>query len=156
MEGRGTSDFAEHLRAADLLLTTVFHVGAIETSLSRLSIERPLVVVSICPDWGGPFKEAMRKGGLTVIHVDPGAPARFRALLDPPEHDCLRFLSVDELGEAGAGAVEGALYLTAAAQRLLDSQDLDLVRPAGSVLSVESVRDVVEAVIRLNLRMEKE
>lgn len=144
--------FRRALCEADLIVTTVFHAGIVESYLARWRADRPLVVVSISQEWCRPFQDAIRCGGLTVVSVHPEFPQRLRLVLGATEEDRLRFLPVEQFQEAGADSVEGSLYFTVAARRVLGAQNLETVTlPGVPLLSRAAVVAVTEAVIRVNL-----
>jgi hypothetical protein len=141
-------DLAATLEGVDFVVTTVYHATAVEALFSRLSLDCPLVVASISPDWPVPLQAALCEGGLTVVHVDPRAPDRFRLLLDTGECGDLSFLSVDEIGDSGPDSLPGSVHVTVAAQRHLKWESPNMLRSTVPLLSRETVCDVIEAVVR--------
>lgn len=150
------SSLVEKVEPADLVVTTAFHAAPLWSLLERSSLERPLVVVRVNPDWRLILQQAMKARGLTVVYDDPASADRFRLLLEAGDGDRLRFANVADRDRwARASGEEGAVYLTHAARKAADTGGLDILRPPSSLFSTEMTRELVEVMIRLNLQDRK-
>jgi len=138
------------LRDADLVVTTAFHAVLVLRVAGAL--DKPLVVVSAHPDLTHAIKQHLRTGELTVVCADPQFGERVRFVYGGAHRDQIRIVRADDAPAVARLDRAVPVLLTRAARRiLLDDAELRMITPHSPTLSSGSVRELFEAIIRLNM-----
>ncbi|HXG71562.1 MAG TPA: GntR family transcriptional regulator [Gemmatimonadaceae bacterium] len=148
----GSSE-ASRLRAeigeVDLIVTTAFHSALVHQMTE--GIATPLVAVSAHPDLGRAIQQRIRQGALTVVCVDPRFADRIRSVYSGGHADRVHTVLVKDNSAVNQLNRSEPVLLTRAARRKLEDLDLPMIVPHSPTLSFESVRELSEVIIRLNL-----
>jgi len=139
----------DKLSEVDLVVTTAFHSSHVRQITEGM--HSPLVAVSAHPDLGRAIRQKLRDGGLTVVCVDPRFAERIRSVYGVDHANEVRTVSVNDSWAVNQLDQSDPVLLTRAARRKLEDMDLPMIVPHSPTLSFESVRELSEAIIRLNL-----
>jgi DNA-binding transcriptional regulator YhcF (GntR family) len=139
-------------RDADLVVTTAF--DAPEVAPVAEALGKPLVAATVNADLVAAVKRKLRSGSLTVICADPAFGRRFalqyQDLVVPGT--TLRVIEADDRRSIAALDRSDPVLLTRAARDRLGKVNLPLVFPHSPTISASSAQEIVELVIRWNLR----
>ncbi|MFL5385451.1 MAG: GntR family transcriptional regulator [Longimicrobiaceae bacterium] len=140
------------LRDADLVVTTAF--DAREVAPVAEALGKPLVAATVNGDLVAAVKRKLRSGSLTVICADPAFGRRFalqyQDLVVPGT--TLRVIEADDRRGIAALDRSDPVLLTRAARQRLGKVNLPLVFPNSPTISASSAQEIVELVVRWNLR----
>jgi len=133
----------------DLVLTTAFHSAHVHHITEGMPA--PLVAVSAHPDLGRAIRQRLAEGELTVVCVDPRFADRIRSVYSLDHADRVRTVRVSDVWAVNNLDPAEPVLLTRAARRKLEDVELPMIVPHSPTLSFESVRELSEVIIRLNL-----
>lgn len=141
----------ETLRAAlaevDLVVTTVYHAADIRAVAEGLG--KPFAVVRLRREVVDELRRSAVDRGLTVVYVDPGFVDRVRMLFAAPIE--VRGISAHDRAAIARLAPSEPVLISTAARRALDGIPLPPPLSPGAMISTESVHELIEIIIRLNL-----
>jgi DNA-binding transcriptional regulator YhcF (GntR family) len=149
-DGSDTAALPWELRSADVLVTTRAHADLAQKLSARL--DRPAVVVTMCPDLFAGTAELLLQGPVYYAVTDPRFEAKLRqAFAGVPGAENLRTL-VHGRDDLGAIPADAPTYLTRLTRRHVDDVPL-LTRlvPEAHIISPESARELLAFVVRANL-----
>jgi DNA-binding transcriptional regulator YhcF (GntR family) len=142
----------ETLRAAladaDLVVTTLYHAADIREVAEGLG--KPFAVVRLRREVVDELKRSAAGRGLTVVYVDPGFVDRVRLLFDAPID--VRGISVHDRAAIGKLTPSEPVLVSTAARRALAGIALPPPFSPGAMISTDSVHELIEIIIRLNLQ----
>jgi len=139
-------------RDADLLVTTSFHAAAVRKIAEEL--DKPMVVMTIHPEVIAAINARFeRDEDLTVICVDRAFGERVRSIV--PQAFRSRVQVIPTTDEEAISALDRSqpVLLTRAAREQLPDLDLRLIVPIAPSFSVETARDITQALVRLNMEL---
>jgi DNA-binding transcriptional regulator YhcF (GntR family) len=138
----------EPVRDAELLVTSLYHVGVVAPMAERW--RKPLVVVRLCPDAILRLRDWLRDHELVVIHVDPRFPDRMRAIVNGQGE---RVRAISARDRAGVAALDPGqpVVISPAARRLLQGVPLPPSLIDGGIISNDSAAELIDLLIRFNL-----
>lgn len=142
------------LRAADLVVTTAFH--AREVAVLAGALGTPMIAATVNPDMVAAVERQLRRGGLTVICVDPRFGRRIRTQYHQfvTEGNPIRVIHVEDAPAIAALDPTEPVLLTRAARERLGRVDLTPVFPHSPTISANSVLEIAHFLIRFNLEAE--
>jgi PAS domain S-box-containing protein len=150
-EERGSQrELAAAIRAADLVVTTHFHAGAVR-ALARMT-GKPVIVAAARADLVESMEEALRRGPLTAVVADLAYAERLRVV---PNGDRIRPVLATDLAAVEALSPDEAVLLTLAAQQKL-KRSLRLLAAPGHFLEPLDARALARVLIRANLSPPRE
>jgi DNA-binding transcriptional regulator YhcF (GntR family) len=147
----GEVDVPAALRAADLVVTTTFHVREVRPLVEALG--KPLIVATVNADLVAAVERQLRRGGLTVVCADAEFAQRLRTQYaeavtpDTP----LRVILADDADAVAALDRTEPVLATRAAVRRLGDVGLPLVFPHSPTLSAGAATQVAEFLVHFNL-----
>jgi PAS domain S-box-containing protein len=137
------------LRAADLLVTTAPHAPQLRRVAEALA--KPLVVVTIHPEFVAALDQRMEGDEMTVVCVDAAFGERVLRYRGGQHQDRIRVVLADDADAvAGLDRAQPVLLTRAAHGRLPDA-NLRLIVPFSPFISPDSARDLITVLIQLNL-----
>ncbi len=139
----------DQLIDADLVITTAFHSAFVHQLTEGMPA--PLVAVSAHPDLGRAIHKRIQDGVLTVVCVDSRFADRIRLVYTGDHADRVRTVLVNDVWAVNRLDPSEPVLLTRAARRKLEDMELPIIVPHSPTLSFESVRELSEVIIRLNL-----
>ncbi len=139
----------DKLTDVDLVITTAFHSALVHQITEGMLV--PLVAVSAHPDLGRAIHQRIRDGELTVVCVDSRFADRIRSVYSGDHADRVRTVLVNNVWALSHLDPSEPVLLTRAARRKLEDIELPIIVPHSPTLSFESVRELSEVIIRLNL-----
>jgi len=140
----------DELRRCDLVVTTSYHARLVRKAAENVGI--PAVVLTVNPDVVETIQKRLREGPLTVVAVEPSFGDRMRAMYADEAPDRVRVVLVgDRAALAGLDEDEPVLLTRAARQELGPDADLPLLLPHSPTFSPHTARELLGAIIRLNL-----
>ena len=139
----------DKLTDVDLVVTTAFHSSHVYQITEEM--HSPLVAVSAHPDLGRAIRQKLRDGGLTVVCADPRFADRIRSVYGGDRANQVRTVTATDMWAVNQLDHSEPVLLTRAARRMLEDTDLRMIVPHSPTLSFESVRELSEVIIRLNL-----
>lgn len=146
----GHAPLAAELRAADLLVTTPFHVHEVRPVAQRLG--KPLIVLPLRPDFFAEVVRLLPHGPVYFVMVDPLFASKLHEIFAAtPGAAHLRPLVVerDDLGEIPPDA---PTYVTPLArERLGESPLRSRALPLARVSDPQSARELLSFILRANL-----
>jgi PAS domain S-box-containing protein len=144
-DGPRRDDLLTALREADLVVTTPFHVAAVESAARAAGV--PVVVLEASPDIVAAAEERLREGPLTAVVTDPRYGERLRCMAGGER---LNVVLADDV--AAVEALDGAepVLLTRAAQQKV-KRSLRLLAPVSPSFSSSRAGDLAAVLIRRNL-----
>lgn len=140
------------LEGADLVITTHYHAPAVRALLGDSPL--PVVVIRINPVLADSVRARLRGPGMTVVACTAAFAERLRlmyadALADP---DRLRFIAADDAEALARLDPREPILLTRAARARLPALHAPtLVFPHSPTVDADTVRELSEVVVRLNL-----
>lgn len=142
---------AARVRDAHLLVTTAFHAAAVRRVADDL--EKPLVLIRLDPDLTVAVERRLEERALTVICLDPRFIERLRDVFGGAHPDRILPVLASERQKIGRLDPHEPVLVSRAARRTLKGVRLppSLLPPSAPVVSLESARDLIEVIIRLNL-----
>lgn len=142
---------AATLRAAlsdvDLIVTTVYHAADIRGVAEELG--KPLAVVRLRRQVVDELKRLIGGRQLTVVYLDERFVDRVRMLFDGPVN--VRGIPVHDRGAIARLDHSAPVLISTAARAALKGVELPPPLSPGAMISTESVHDLIEIIIRLNL-----
>ena len=140
----------DELRRCDLVVTTSYHARLVRKAAENVGI--PAVVLTVNPDVVETIQKRLREGPLTVVAVEPSFGDRMRAMYADENPDRVRVVLVsDRAALAALDEDEPVLLTRAARQELGPDADLPLLLPHSPTFSPHTARELLGAIIRLNL-----
>lgn len=144
--------FPDDLREADLVVTTPFYSGSVRRATEALN--KPLVVITLHPEFVTAIERRLADGPLTVVCVDPAFGEQVLSLHDGgSERQAHVVLAHDAAAVARLDTREPVL-LTRAAQERIGEVSLTPLVPLSPFISPESARELAELRIRLHMEAE--
>lgn len=141
------------LRAADLVVTTPLHAGAVRAAADALG--KLLVMVSLHPDLVDAIERHLRKGHLTVVCADPAFGDQVRILQGGERQNQIRvILAADRDRVAQLDPAEPVLLTRAAQERLPKEIVLTPLVPFTPFISPDSARRIAELMVRIHMEQE--
>lgn len=138
------------LRAADLVVTTPLHAGAVHAAADALG--KPLVMVSLHPDLVDAIERKVRQGQLTVVCVDPAYGDQVRILHGSERPNKIRVvLAADRDRVAQLDSAEPILLTRAAQEQLPEEIVLTPLVPFIPFISPDSARQITELMVRIHM-----
>jgi PAS domain S-box-containing protein len=141
----GQRELGAAIREADLVVTTHHAAGAVR-SLARAA-GRAVVVAAARADLVEALEEALLRGPLTAVVVDPAFAERLRAA---PEGERLRVVLAGDEAAVQALPADEAVLLTLAAQHRI-KRPLRLLAPPAHFVAPLDARALARVLIRANL-----
>jgi DNA-binding transcriptional regulator YhcF (GntR family) len=138
----------EAIRRADLLVTSLYHVGVVAPLAERW--QKPLIVIRLCPDAILRLREWTRDHELPVVHVDPAFPQRMRSILNGEADRIRPVLARDRRAVAALDRSKPAL-ISPAARKALADVPLPPSLIDGGIISNDSAAELIDLLIRFNL-----
>ncbi len=139
------------VRRADLLVTTEAHRDIVGALASRLA--KPCITIGVRPDLiGGEWRFLLRKPVYVVVADERFVELLRRFFATTPNADNLRPLVVgrDDLKSIPPGA---PVYITQQARAMVGAAQIPgRVLPAARTISTTSAREIIEFIVRANLR----
>lgn len=139
------------VRRTDLLVTTEAYADAVGGVAARL--QKPCVVISVRPDLiGGEWRLLLRKPVYIIVADERFIDVLSRFFSGTPNAANLRPLVIgrDDLRTIPSDA---SVYITQRAKEMLgDTRIQGRVLPAARTISIHSAREIIEFIVRQNLR----
>lgn len=144
------ASLAAGLRAADVVLTTPFHEGAVRAAAAAAG--KPVVVCVLNPRVEDAVRARLAAGPLTVVAADPEFARRLGALRQGPHP--LRFVPADDAAAVAALDPAEPVLMTRAGERL-SSARARLAAPPSLFLLPACPEDLARIVIRRHREAER-
>lgn len=144
----GEGAMPEAIRAADFMVTSLYHTGTVGPLAERWN--KPLVVIRLCPDAIHRLRDWLNAYQLPVIHVDPRFPEQLRTLIGECGAHIRPVLARDRRAVATLDRSQPAL-ISPAARRALDGMPLPPSLIDGGIISNDSAGELIDLLIRFNL-----
>ena len=144
-DGPRRDDLLMALREADLVVTTPFHVAAVESAARVAGV--PVVVLEASQDFVAAAEERLREGPLTAVVVDPSYGERLRCMAGGER---LNVVLADDVAAVEALDAAEPVLLTRAAQQKV-KRSLRLLAPVSPSFSSSRAGDLAAVLIRRNL-----
>lgn len=146
--GRGSGGVLRAaLEAVDLVVTTVYHAAEVREIAEELG--KPFAMVRLRREVVDELKRLAGGRQLTVVYVDATFVDRVRLLFDEPID--VRGISVHDRGAIARLDRSGPVLISTAACSSLNGMELPPPLSPGAMISTESVHELIEIIIRLNL-----
>ena len=142
----------DRLRECDLAVTTSYHSRLVRAAADNT--RRPSVTMTVNPDVVETIKRHMRDHPLTVVAADPVFGERIRAMYageDESMAERIRVVLAEDREAVSALDPEEPLMLTLAARERTGDLPNPLLVPHTPTFSARTARDLLEAIIRLNV-----
>lgn len=137
------------LEGVDLVATSVFFAEAAR----KLSIRRPIVVLTINTEYSTLVDSLLRRGRMTAVAVDPEYVRIGRKhLAGTPHEGRVELLLLEEAEVRGIDFADPRVVLTRAARRRLGMEEFHLIAPPPWVISSSSARALLQEVARLTVK----
>lgn len=145
---RSVERFPAQLRAAELIVTTIFSAAQVRGIAERL--DRPMITVQVHPQVVAAVIGKLKRGTLTVVCADPSFGERVRRQYadharDP---DRIRIVLADDAAALAALDRSDPIMLTRAARRRLRETHLKMLIPHSPTLSPDSAREILRFLVR--------
>jgi PAS domain S-box-containing protein len=140
---------AAAMREADVVVTTPFHVHAVEAAAH--SSGTPVVVLDADPELVTAAEARLRAGGLTAVVADARYGERLRCLTGGER---LRVVLADDADAVAALDPSEPVLMTRAAQQRV-GQSLRLLAPVSPAFSASRARELAAVLIQRNLRAQR-
>lgn len=140
---------AAALREADVVVTTHFHVHAVDAAAQ--SSGTPVVVLDADPELVTAAEARLRAGGLTAVVADARHGERLRCLTGGER---LRVVLADDADAVAALDPADPVLMTRAAQQRV-GRSLRLLAPVSPAFSASRARELAAVLIQRNLRAQR-
>lgn len=135
------------LNTVDLVVTTVYHAAEVRAIAEELG--KPFAVVRLRREVVDELKRLAEGRQLTVVYVDARFVDRVRLLFEGPID--VRGISVHDRASIARLDMSEPVLITTAAREALNGVELPPPLSPGAMISTESVHELIEIIIRLNL-----
>lgn len=149
--GKAAEPSAE-LRTADLIVTTPFLSAPVRRAAEVL--DKPVVTVTLHPDYVAAIERRLEEGTLIVVCVDPAFGEQVRAVHAGEFRDRVRVVLASDAEAIASLDPDEPVLLTRAAQERLGNVDITPLAPLAPFISPESAREIAELMIRLHMEAE--
>lgn len=140
----------DELRKCDLVVTTSYHARLVRKAAENVGI--PAVVLTVNPEVVETIQRRLRDAPLTVVATEPTFGDRMRAMYADETPERIRLvLASDHAALAALDPDEPVLLTRAARQQLGPDAEVPLLLPHSPTFSQHTARELLGAIIRLNL-----